>query len=110
MNGSLIGKQSQSIEPVRAALDEVSKRFVKMAQNMERKMSKQDANISNTIRKISIAASKSKFRQSLEKIYFILRSPFFMIISVTHLSYFWGVLTFVMVGIDHAVDKGKNSK
>lgn len=102
-----VSKSNQAVvEPVKSAFDEVSKKFVKIAQNMERKMSKQDANISNTIRKLSIAANKSKIRLSLEKIVFILQSPFFMIISMTHLAYFWGVLTFVMVGIDHAVDKG----
>ncbi|XP_074600515.1 monocarboxylate transporter 13-like [Brevipalpus obovatus] len=105
-DGSFARKQSIASETVRTALDGVSRKFVKIAQNMERRMTIQDTQLVNTIKKLSESANHSKARQQVDRIVYILQSPCFALIAITHLAYFWGVLTFIMVAIDHAVDKG----
>ncbi|XP_015786898.1 monocarboxylate transporter 13 [Tetranychus urticae] len=90
----------------RSTLQLMSYKFVQMALTMERKISVSEGVVLPTIRKLSETAKRSQVKRQLVRIVSILTNPYFALICSTHLAYFWGVITYTMVNVDLAVDKG----
>lgn len=94
----------------RSTLQLMSSKFVQMALTMERKISTNEKMVLPTIHKLSETAKRSQVKQQLDRIVLIITNPCFALICATHLAYFWGVITYTMVNVDLAVDKGESMK
>lgn len=72
----------------------------------------QNDNLSTIVKSASLSSSSSSLSsagsqsETLDVIFSILRNKLFQLIALTHLSYFWGSITYTMIIVDYARDRG----
>ncbi|RWS16307.1 monocarboxylate transporter-like protein [Dinothrombium tinctorium] len=100
----IVKTHNTAMMPIRVTADGITKTTSEIALYMERKLS--CTNAMEVIKKISNSAARSQMRQNFDKVIEIIENPYFVLICLTHLAYFWGSLTYIMVIVDHAEDRG----
>lgn len=93
-------RESLAVRPVRHVGKKISETFL----NMERKVSK-------AIDCEDAAKIRAKFNETAKhsifvKMWHILIHPLFILTALTHMAYFWAAITYMMVIVDYANDKG----
>ncbi|RWS24139.1 Monocarboxylate transporter 12-like protein [Leptotrombidium deliense] len=88
------------------SLDTFSKKSSDFVLYMERKISVCNSNAIETIKKLSQPSVRSTLQTTCFRVINIVANPFFLLICITHLAYFWGSLTYLMVIVDHSQDRG----
>jgi len=94
--------ESNSTFSFKSTFDQAYQKVIKLAYSLKQIISKQDDIITSAFNN----DQRSNARKQTDKILSILINSHFILICATHLTYFWGVLTYTMIIVDHAVDKG----